>query len=116
MGLAAAEQELLSVQEAHELVSQNSGKEDFIIIDLRTRDDYDQGHIGGAISMNYYATNFLRMASQLDRNALIFMYCQRGKQGPLALRAFRKLGFARVRVLDGGIAGWIEAGLPLAQP
>jgi len=116
IGLAAAEQELLSVKEANELVSQNSGNENFIIIDLRTRDDYDQGHIGGAISMNYYATNFQRTASQLDRNALIFMYCQRGKQSPMALRDFKKLGFAQVRILDGGIAGWVAAGLPLTQP
>ena len=116
IGLAAAEQELLSVEEAHELVSQNSGNKNFIIIDLRTRDDYDQGHIGGAISMNYYATNFQRMASQLDRDALIFMYCQRGKQSPMALRDFKKMGFTQVRILDGGIAGWVAAGLPLAQP
>ena len=111
-----ADELLLSAQEAQGLIEQNKGNEKFIILDLRSADEYRQGHIEGARSVNYYATNFQRMVSLLDRDATILLYCQKGRQSTLALRAMTKLGFSRMYILDGGIAEWVRAGLPLTGP
>lgn len=115
-GQACADASFISVEEAQELMAQGKGREDFLIIDLRLEGEFEQGHLEGARSMNYYATNFQRMASALDRDATILLYCRKGVQSRLALRSFRKWGFSRLYALEGGIEAWIEAGLPLAGP
>lgn len=111
---AFAEQHMLSVHEVRDMLAQ--GKERIVVLDLRTKDEYEAGHIEGARSMNYYATNFQRQVSQLDPGAPVLLYCQKGRQSGLALRALDKLGFSRMYVLDGGIDEWVKAGLPLVRP
>ncbi len=113
---AFADELLLPAQEAQALIEQNKGNDKFVILDLRSPDEYRQRHIEGARSVNYYATNFQRMVSLLDRDATILLYCQKGRQSTLALRAMTKLGFSRMYILDGGIDEWVRAGLPLAEP
>lgn len=116
IGFAAANEHILSPSDAQKLIEGNAGNPKFIILDVRTKDDYDAGHIEGAKLMNYYATNFLRMASQLDRDATILLYCQKGRQSPQAFRALEKEGFSKLYILDGGLSEWEKAGLPLARP
>ncbi len=116
MFCAFADELLLPAQEAQALIERNKGNDKFVILDLRSPDEYRQGHIKGARSVNYYATNFQRMVSLLDRDATILLYCQKGRQSTLALRAMTKLGFSRMYILDGGIDAWVRAGLPLPGP
>ena len=109
----AAERTELDPAEALQLIEERRGQADFLIVDLRSREEFEQGHIEGARLIPYYAVNFTRIVSQLDRNATILLYCQRGRQSPLAFRALEKLRFTDVRILDGGVAAWTEAGYPL---
>lgn len=109
----AAERTDLDPAEALQLMEERRGQPDFVIVDLRSREEFEQGHIEGARLIPYYAVNFTRIVSQLDRNATIVLYCQRGRQSPLALRALEKLRFSDVRVLAGGVAAWTGAGYPL---
>lgn len=111
-GGAEAQTEL-SPEEARRLVEERRGDPGFVLVDLRTREEFDQGHIEGARLIPYYAVNFTRIVSQLDRNATILLYCQRGRQSPLAFRALEKLRFTDVRILAGGVAAWTDAGYPL---
>ena len=111
-GGAEAQTEL-SPEEARRLVEERRGDPGFVLVDLRTREEFDQGHIEGAQLIPYYAVNFTRIVSQLDRNATILLYCQRGRQSPLAFRALDKLRFTEVRILAGGVAAWTAAGYPL---
>jgi rhodanese-related sulfurtransferase len=109
---AAAPTEL-DPAEALQLMEERRGQPDFVIVDLRSREEFGQGHIEGARLIPYYAVNFTRIVSQLDRNATILLYCQRGRQSPLAFRALEKLRFTDVRILAGGVAAWTGAGYPL---
>ncbi|MDY0274202.1 MAG: rhodanese-like domain-containing protein [Desulfomicrobium sp.] len=103
----------LSVQEAQEMIQAHAGDPQFILLDVRAPELYEQGHIPGARLINYYATNFVRQVSQLDREATILLYCHHGRQSPLALRAMKKLRFKELYILDGGFTAWAEAGLPV---
>ncbi len=109
----AAERTELGPAEALQLMEERRGQADFVIVDLRSREEFDQGHIEGARLIPYYAVNFTRIVSQLDRDATILLYCQRGRQSPLAVRALEKLRFTDVRILAGGVAAWTGAGYPL---
>jgi rhodanese-related sulfurtransferase len=113
--LAVAQEKALPPAEALALIERNAENATFVVVDLRTRAEFGAGHIEGARQIDYYATNFTRIVSALDRNATILLYCQRGRQSPLALRAFEKLRFAEVFILDGGFHAWVEAGLPVVH-
>lgn len=111
-GVAAAEEHALAPLAAQKLIEENRDNAKFVIIDLRTQREFDQGHIEGAKQIHYYATNFMRVMSQMDRDSTLFLYCQKGRQSPLAFRALQRLRFAQIFILDGGIEEWINAGLP----
>jgi len=111
-GVAAADEHALAPLEAQKLIEENRDNAKFKIIDLRTKREFDDGHIDGAQQIHYYATNFMRVMSQFDRESTLLLYCQKGRQSPLAFRALQRLRFAQVYILDGGIEEWINAGLP----
>jgi phage shock protein E len=111
-GVAAAEEHALAPLAAQKLIEENRDNAKFVIIDLRTQREFDAGHIEGAKQIHYYATNFMRVMSQMDRESTLFLYCQKGRQSPLAFRALQRLRFAQIFILDGGIEEWINAGLP----
>lgn len=114
-GFATADDTLLSPQDAQAMILANKDNPQFIILDVRAREHFEQGHIEGARAINYYATNFARLVGQLDREATILIYCQRGRQSPLALRAMSRMHFEKMYVLDGGFLAWVEAGLPVER-
>lgn len=111
-GIASASEHLLSPLEAQKMIEANKENPQFIIIDLRSKNEFDDGHIEGAKLVHYYDTKFKRIISQLDRDAKILLYCQKGRQSPLALRAMEKLRFSDMYILDGGFDEWVNAGLP----
>ncbi len=111
-GVAFANEHVLPPLEAQKLIEANKNNPKFIIIDLRSKNEFDNGHIEGAKLVHYYDTKFKRIISQLDRDAKILLYCQKGRQSPLALRALEKLRFSDMYILDGGFDEWVNAGLP----
>lgn len=112
----SAEASFVTVEEAQELIAQGKGKDDFLILDLRIDSEFEEGHIEGARSRNYYATKFRRLVSALDRDATILLYCRKGIQSRLALRDFDKWGFSTVYAIEGGFDAWVDAGLPVVRP
>lgn len=77
--------------------------EDFFLVDVRTTEEYQAGHIPGALHHDYR-----RIADDLpteDRDAFIVVYCRSGSRSNTAARTLARLGFTRV--LDwGGIIDW----------
>jgi rhodanese-related sulfurtransferase len=112
-GCQAADERILGPQAAHELIRQNKGRPDFVILDVRTPGEFRRGFIEGAILMDYYAPDFRERFAALDRNATIFVYCHSGGRSSDVLRLADTLGFARVFDLRGGIVAWAREGLPL---
>ena len=110
-GISSASEHLLSPLEAQKLIDANKDNPKFIIIDLRSKSEFDNGHIEGATLIHYYDTKFKRIVSQLDRDLKILFYCQKGRQSPLALKALEKLRFTDMHILDGGLDAWIKAEL-----
>ena len=81
---------------------------DNTIIDIRTPNEFLEGHIDGAVNINYFDKNFLDEISKLDKTKPIFMYCRSGNRTSLASKKISKLGFEQVYDLQGGILNWIK--------
>ena len=88
------------------------GSQNLCIIDVRSAEDYAQGHIPGATHMSR-GTIELDIEEKVPyTNALIICHCGGGGRGALATESLQKMGYKNVRNLAGGFKAWKAAGLP----
>ncbi|MFP4329159.1 MAG: rhodanese-like domain-containing protein [Alkalispirochaetaceae bacterium] len=80
--------------------------EDAEIIDIRTPEEYDSGHIPGAKNINIYDDTFLEEIGALDRRGTYALYCRSGGRTAKALMMMEGMGFESVGHLEGGILDW----------
>lgn len=109
-GCASAPSALIatvSPLEAHELVAAA------VVLDIRTPDEFAEGHLEGAINLDFYAADFADQIGALDRDARYVVYCRSDNRSGQAMDLFRELGFAEVYEIDGGVGAWVGAGLPV---
>ncbi len=86
-----------------------------LVVDLRPFADFDKGHIAGA--KNVLMTQFDPENAQLKtaKSLPVVLVCKTGQSAGAAAKRLRKAGFEKVYVLDGGIAAWQQADLPLVK-
>ncbi len=102
-------------QEALDLIKENHGNPDFIILDVRTSSEFHDGHIEGALNIDVNLPSFSEELEQLDKNATYLIYCRSGNRSRTALRIMDDLAFTRAYHLTNGITEWVDAGLPVRQ-
>ncbi|MCB1231177.1 MAG: rhodanese-like domain-containing protein [Verrucomicrobiae bacterium] len=85
------------------------------VIDVRTPEEFAEGHIEGATMIDFKAADFESKLSKLDRDKTYLIHCRSGKRSTACLPTFEKLGFQHVLHLDGGFNAWQEAGEPVAK-
>lgn len=93
--------------------SVESGKTELIVLDVRERDSYEQGHIPGARLLPRGQLE-LRVNDELtDPTRRILVYCEFGRVSTLATATLRQMGFRGAVALDGGMKAWREAGFEM---
>lgn len=92
-----------------------NNNDDALIIDLRTVADYKGGHIKGAKNspLSDFAKSVETYSSHKDKQVLV--YCNSGNTATKAVKLLKNAGFESISNLDGGIAAWKEANLPLVK-
>ena len=90
---------------AEEAKSIMDSEEGYVILDVRTQEEYDQGHIPGAILIPDYEISAKAEAVLTDKNQLILVYCRSGRRSKLAAEALVKLGYSNIKEF-GGIIDW----------
>ena len=105
----------VGVQEAFELIQRNQGNQDFIIIDIRTPEEFNKVHIENAINIDFYSDTFKEDLDKLDKNKTYFIYCRSGNRSGRAIPIMKELGFKEVYNLSVGIKEWIAQGLPVVK-
>ena len=85
------------------------------LLDVRTPEEYAEGHIEGAININVQTDEFQPMAEkELSKDSTILVYCRSGRRSMDAAELLTKLGYKVVN-LKGGIIGWEDDGLPVIK-
>ncbi len=92
----------ISAEEAHMIMST---KEEYAIVDARTQEEYDEGHIEGAIMIPEYEIGTRAEKELLDKEQLILVYCRSGRRSKIASKALAELGYTNVYEF-GGIIDW----------
>jgi len=105
----------INPQEAFSLIQEKQGASDFVIIDVRTPEEFAGGHIENAVNIDYYSDTFRDELNQLDRNNTYLIYCRSGNRSSNALAVMKELNFKEVYNMTGGITQWKVEGLPTIQ-
>jgi len=81
--------------------SQNDTKSG-ILIDVRTPDEYNAGHIDNALNINWYDENFVQQFDSINKDETIYVYCKKGGRSAKAAHLLNSLGYKKVIDLEGG--------------
>ena len=100
----------VSPSEAAGIIEGNSSADDFVILDIRTSEEFAAGKIEDSINIDFYAADFREQLDGLDKDAHYLVYCNSGNRSGQALPIFEDLGFAEVDNLSTGITGWYNEG------
>lgn len=80
-----------------------------VLIDVRTYEEYKEGHIEGAINIDVKDSSFIDNLSELDKNKTYLIYCRSGKRSQKAGSIMMKNDFEEIYDLKGGYLGWTKA-------
>ena len=92
----------ITAQEAKQIMDTEEG---YIILDVRTQEEYDGGHIPGAILIPNTEIEARAEEKLPDKNQLILVYCRSGRRSKLAAEALVVLGYTNIKEF-GGIIDW----------
>ena len=105
----------VTAQEAFTLIQNNRDNPDFVIIDVRTPEEFTDGHIENAININFRSEIFRDKIDNLDKNKTYLIYCRSGRRSADALDIMRELNFREIYHMSGGILEWTEEELPTVK-
>lgn len=111
---SAQEKELLSPQDFSNKVNASANNPSAVILDVRTADEYNTGHIDGAILIDYRSADFSKQIKELDPSKEYLIYCRSGVRSSHAIDSLKLLGFTHLTELEGGINAWKQEKLPIA--
>ena len=102
----------VSVAKFAEIISDTTAVQ---LVDVRTKSEYDEGHIEGALQIDFYSDLFTHNASaKLSKEKPVAVYCRSGRRSASAASKLVKLGYEVIN-LDGGILAWEQAQMPIVK-
>ena len=98
----AGEYYQISKEEAAAMMSEESG---YVIVDVRTEEEYNEGHIPGAICIPNESIGSEQPAELPDLEQVILVYCRSGNRSKQAAKKLSKIGYTNIYEF-GGINSW----------
>ena len=92
----------ITAEEAKQIMDSEEG---YIILDVRTQEEYDEGHIPGATQISHEEIAEKAEDVLTDKDQLILVYCRSGRRSKIAAEALVELGYTNIKEF-GGIIDW----------
>jgi rhodanese-related sulfurtransferase len=83
----------ISVDEANNLIQSNQDNPDFIILDVRTPEEFSGGHIAGAVNLDVSSPDFQEQLDNLDKDKKYLVYCRTARRSAEAARIMKTGSF-----------------------
>jgi rhodanese-related sulfurtransferase len=87
-----------------------------VILDVRTPEEFAEGHVPGAINISHDELAARLAEIESARDAEVVVYCRSGRRAGIAEELLRAEGFGNLKHLEGDMLAWLEAGRPTATP
>ena len=86
-----------------------------IVLDVRTAEEFAEGHIAGAINISHEQINANLSQIMAYKDQTVVVHCRSGRRAMSAENDLRAAGFSDLRHLDGDMNGWQSADLPIVK-
>ena len=83
-----------------------------VILDVRSKKEYDSGHVPGALSVPFWRVKTTARTLPITPDKPLVVYCQHGPRAYIAGSALRRLGFTQITYLAGHMHRWLKDGRP----
>ena len=103
---------MITVDDAEALLKKDAA---VVVLDIRTPEEFQAGHIKGAVNIDFTEPTFDAELAKLDRNKTYLMHCASGGRSSQAEEQFGSLKFTSVLHLKAGFNGWKKAGKPVVK-
>lgn len=97
--------------EANELLQD---RDDIVLLDVRTPEEFAAGHIDGAVNIDFYSPDFYEQLSAMDPSQPYMIYCDSGNRSGQTFQALAAAAWPELYDVEGGIQAWNAEALPLA--
>lgn len=95
-------EKLINFQKLEQIERNNNN---VFLVDVRSSQEYEEGHLRGAISIPNYEIEDKIEKIIPDKKSIIILYCQTGRRSENAVEVLEKIGYTNVYNLEGGIIG-----------
>jgi len=94
--------EQITVEDAKKIMDSTEG---YVVLDVREQEEFDEGHIVGAVLIPYEKIEDMAAEMLPDKDKQILVYCRTGRRSKIAAGALAKLGYTNIKEF-GGIQDW----------
>jgi len=105
------EETLKDIKETPEQLVQQFSTGEAYLIDVRTPNEYQEGHLKYATNIDFKSSEFKTEINKLDKSKPVYLYCKSGNRSKKATDTLQTLGFENARSI-GGFKALNKAGLP----
>ena len=81
-----------------------------ILVDVRTSEEYESGHIQDAVNFDFYSESFQKEILSLDKSISIILYCRTQNRSTKTANYLKENGYKEITVIAGGITSWVKNG------
>ena len=78
------------------------------LIDVRTPEEFREGHIDGAVNIDLFSDDFSGAFAKFNKNQPVYIYCRSGNRSQKAAVKLSEMGFQTIIDLRGGFKAWTE--------
>ena len=94
-----------------ELLARITSKKPPVVVDVRSRAEFDGGHVPGAVHIPFWKARSARVSIPATKDDPIVVYCKHGPRAWMAGAALKRRGFKHISYLTGHMHAWRKAGL-----
>ncbi len=107
--------EEIEPKEVFTILEKHRDDPDFVVMDVRTPEEYDEGHIENAYLLNFKSGSFEDELENMDKNKRYYVYCRTGRKSRKAVELMEKRGYSEAHSVIGGIDKWKRSRLPVEK-
>ena len=102
----------ISAEEAKQILENDK---DVIVLDVRTPEEFSNGHIKNAINIDFYAPEFKGNIAKLSPDKTYILHCRSGARSSKALNTLKDAGISNILHMNHGFNEWREKNLPISK-
>lgn len=109
--------EEITTEQASKIIDKNNGFSHFVLLDVRTKAEFDEGHLSNAYQLDFNKSDlFIKELDNLDRDKTYLVYCRTDNRSRKAVEHLHNLGFKNIYVMLGGFTKWAKEGRDYPKP